>query len=50
MAEAFVRTSKRDYVRVSPVSVPDAATVLRQLPGWLARYDEVHPHRALGYL
>jgi hypothetical protein len=30
MAEAFVRTLKRDYVRVSPV--PDAASVLRQLP------------------
>ena len=47
MAEAFVRTLKRDYVRVSPV--PDAATVLSQLPGWLAHYNEVHPHRALGY-
>src|SRR5688572_10526602 len=47
MAEAFVRTLKRDYVRVSPV--PDAASVLRQLPGWLAHYNDVHPHRALGY-
>jgi putative transposase len=47
MAEAFVRTLKRDYVRVSPV--PDAEAVLRQLPGWLAHYNEVHPHRALGY-
>jgi len=34
MAEAFVRTLKRDYVRVSPV--PDAEAVLRQLPSWLA--------------
>ena len=33
MAEAFVRTLKRDYVRVSPI--PDAETVLRQFPpGW----------------
>ena len=47
MAEAFVRTLKRDYVRVS--LVPDAETVLRQLPSWLAHYNEVHPHRALGY-
>src|SRR3954468_15605221 len=47
MAEAFVRTLKRDYVRLSPV--PDADTVLRQLPSWLAHYNEVHPHRALGY-
>lgn len=47
MAEAFVRTIKRDYVRVFPV--PDAQAVLQQLPGWLAHYNEVHPHRALGY-
>lgn len=47
MAEAFVRTSKRDYVRVNPR--PDARTVIEQLPGWLAHYNEVHPHRALGY-
>ncbi len=47
MAEAFVRTIKRDYVRVSPV--PDAATVLCQLPAWLTHYNEVHPHKALGY-
>ena len=47
MAEAFVRTLKRDYVRVSPI--PDAQAVLQQLPGWLAHYNEVHPHRALGY-
>ena len=47
MAEAFVRTIKRDYVRVS--LVPNAATVMRQLPSWLAHYNEVHPHRALGY-
>jgi putative transposase len=46
MAEAFVRTMKRDYVRVSPV--PDAETVLRLLPVWLAHYNEVHPHKALG--
>ena len=47
MAEAFVRTIKRDYVRVSPA--PDAKSVLRQLPSWLAHYNEVHPHKALGY-
>ena len=47
MAEAFVRTIKRDYVRISPV--PDAHTVLQLLPVWLAHYNEVHPHRALGY-
>jgi putative transposase len=47
MAEAFVRTLKRDYVRVSPF--PDAESVLRQLPVWMAHYNELHPHRALGY-
>lgn len=34
MAEAFVRTLKRDYVCVSVL--PDAESVLRQLPVWLA--------------
>lgn len=47
MAAAFVRTLKRDHGRVSPV--PDAVTVLRQLPGWPAHHNEVHPHKALGY-
>src|SRR5262245_45577407 len=47
MAEAFVRTIKRDYVRVSPR--PDAATVMRQLPTWIAHHNELHPHKALGY-
>ncbi len=46
MAEAFVRTLKRDYVRVSPV--PDAETVLRQLPSWLAHYNDIHPHPRAG--
>ena len=36
MAEAFVRTLKRDYVRVSVL--PDTESVLRQLPVWLAHY------------
>jgi putative transposase len=47
MAEAFVRTFKRDYVRVSPL--PDAQTVMSQLPRWFAHYNEIHPHRALAY-
>ena len=47
MAEAFGRTLKRDYVRVNPT--PDARAVLEQLPRWLTRYNEVHPHKALGY-
>lgn len=47
MAEAFVRTLKRDYVRVSPK--PDARAVFDQLPVWIDHYNRVHPHRALGY-
>ncbi len=47
MAEAFVKTFKRDYARVSPK--PDAASVLRQLDSWFEHYNSVHPHKALGY-
>ena len=47
MAEAFVRTIKRDYARVS--SLPDAETVIRLLPAWFEHYNTRHPHRALGY-
>jgi len=47
MAEAFVRTIKRDYARVS--SCPDARSVMAALPGWFAHYNQLHPHRALGY-
>jgi putative transposase len=47
MAEAFVRTFKRDYVAVNPL--PDAKTVMLALPEWFAHYNELHPHRALGY-
>jgi transposase InsO family protein len=24
-------------------------TIFRQLPRWVAHYNEVHPHKALGY-
>jgi putative transposase len=47
MAEAVVRTMKRDYARVS--QLPDAAAVMRQLPAWFDHYNTVHPHRALSY-
>lgn len=47
VAEAFVKTFKRDYVRVSPI--PDAATALAAVAGWMADYNEVHPHSRLGY-
>lgn len=47
MAEAFVRTMKRDYIRVSPI--PDARTVIKSLPFWFEHYNALHPHKALGY-
>jgi transposase InsO family protein len=47
MAEAFVKTIKRDYARVS--ERPDAASVLGQLDSWFEHYNSVHPHKALGY-
>jgi putative transposase len=47
MAEAFVRTIKRDYARVS--SCPDARSVMAALPRWFAHDNQLHPHRALGY-
>jgi putative transposase len=45
IAEAFVKTFKRDYVRINPL--PDAATVLRHIAGWIDDYNEIHPHSAL---
>ena len=47
MAEAFVKTLKRDYAQVNPR--PDAASVLRQLDGCFEHYNTIHPHKALGY-
>lgn len=47
MAEAFVKTFKRDYVSVNPL--PDAMTVIAQLPAWFEHYNTLHPHKALGY-
>ena len=45
MCEAFVKTLKRDYVRVNPI--PDAATALDQIAGWFEDYNENHPHSGL---
>jgi putative transposase len=47
MAEAFVRTIKRDYARVNPL--PDARTVIESLPLWFDHYNAIHPHSALRY-
>lgn len=47
MAEAMVKTIKRDYARFA--DLPDARAVLAQLPRWIDHYNRLHPHRALGY-
>ena len=46
MAEAFVKTFKRDYVYVN--RLPSAVEVIAQLPGWFTDYNENHPHKGLG--
>lgn len=48
ISEAFVKTLKRDYARVT--LLPDAETVLRLLPGWIEDYNTVHPHSGLRFL
>ncbi len=45
MAEAFVKTFKRDYVYVH--DRPDAKTVMAQLQQWFEDYNEYHPHKGL---
>ena len=48
MAEAFVKSFKRDYVYVHRLD--DAASVMQQLEGWFDDYNEGHPHRGLKML
>jgi transposase InsO family protein len=45
MAEAFVKTFKRDYVYLN--NLPDAATVMARLPEWIGDYNCSHPHKGL---
>lgn len=47
MAEAFVNTLKRDYVSGADRSDPE--TLLDQVAAWIADYNAVAPHSALGY-
>jgi transposase InsO family protein len=47
VAEAFVKTFKRDYVRINPL--PNAETALAAVAGWMNDYNEVHPHSGLAY-
>ena len=48
MAEALVKTFKRDYVFCNDRS--DAETVVAQLSGWFEDYNENAPHKALRML
>jgi putative transposase len=48
MAEAFVKTFKRDYVQ--RMDRTDAATVMRQLNAAFEHYNDIHPHSALKML
>jgi len=47
MSEAFVNTLRRDYLDGANRST--AAAVVDQVPKWLADYNGVAPHSALGY-
>jgi putative transposase len=47
MAEALVKTIKRDYARFA--SKPNARAVPAQPPSWFAHSNALHPHKALGY-
>lgn len=48
MAEAFVKTFKRDYVYHADLSC--AQRVMEQLNGWFEDYNDNHPHKGLGML
>ncbi len=46
MAEAFVKTFKRDYVYHADLS--SAERVIGQLTRWFEDYNDHHPHKGLG--
>ena len=48
LAEAWVKTLKRDYARVT--LLPDAPAILGRLPGWIEDYNTSHPHAGLRML
>jgi len=47
MSEAFVNTMRRDYFAGADLATAEA--VLEQIPAWIADYNAVAPHSALGY-
>ena len=48
IAEAFVKTLKRDYARLT--LLPDARTILALVPAWIEDYNTSHPHSGLRML
>jgi transposase InsO family protein len=48
MAEAFVKTVKRDYVWFGDLS--SAIAVMKQLPKWFADYNNQAPHKGLNMM
>ena len=47
MSEAFMNTLRRDDLAGADRST--AATVMEQIPAWIADYNAIAPHSALGY-
>lgn len=47
MSEAFVNTMRRDYI--AGADLASAPVVLEQVGAWIADYNAVAPHSALGY-
>lgn len=45
ISKAFVKTLKRDYVHIT--LLPDAATVLGLIAGWIEDYNDNYPHSGL---
>ena len=48
MAEAFVKTFKRDYMWLGDLSC--SKRVIEQLPGWFKDYNENAPHKGLNMM
>lgn len=48
MAEAFVKTFKRDYAWLGDLS--SAKRVMEQLPGWFEDYNECAPHKGINMM
>jgi transposase InsO family protein len=47
VADAFVNTFKRDYIRIKPLT--NAETALNAVADWMNDYNEVDPHSGLAY-